>query len=173
MTSNRQKREELEKIYGKGSMFERSQCEEYIQTLPRIKGYQKFIEEKRYSTKEKRRLTKNMNFHHLLHKSEGGETSVENGALVNELEHRYIHALPRQQEEIINNHIRKWKVDFITLTTEGVQESGELEQDESTEIIEIPVHTYHRKTSLRQAEERRRRQEKREFNRLRKEMEDR
>ncbi len=173
MSDNKAKREELERIYGAGSMFQRSKAEEYISTLPKIKGYQRYIHEKRFTTKEIKKLVRQMNFHHLKHVSEGGETTLENGAVVNALEHRYMHDLPRAHEEIINNHIRRWKIDFIALTTEGVQDSGELVQDEQTETIEIPVHTYYRKVDLRRAEERRRRQEKREFNRLRKEIEDR
>jgi hypothetical protein len=173
MSDNKAKREELEKIYGSGSMFQRSKAEEYVSTLPKIKGYQRYIHERKFTTKEIRKLVRQMNYHHLKHVSEGGATTLENGAVVNELEHRYMHDLPRNHEEIINNHIRKWKVDFITLTTEGVQKSGELVQDETTETIEIPVHTYHKKVDLRRAEERRRRQEKKEFNRLRKEIEDR
>lgn len=169
MSSNKQKREELEKIYGKGSMFEKSQCEQYVETLPRIKGYQKYIEEKRYTTKEKRRLTKNINFHHLIHKSEGGETSIENGALVNEMEHRYMHSLPRQEEEIINDHIRQWKIDFITLTTEGVIESGEVVPE--IETITIPVYTY--KRSRQATIERQRRHDKRKMQKIKKELEDR
>ena len=173
MSDNKSKRDELEKIYGSGSMFQRSKAEVYISTLPKIKGIQRFIREKHYSTKEINKLIRRMNYHHMKHVSEGGATTLENGAVVNELEHRYMHDLPRGHEEIINNHIRRWKLDFMTLTTGGVQDSGELVQDESTETIEIPVHTYHRKVDLRRAEERRRRQEKKEFNRLRKEIEDR
>ena len=173
MSDNKAKREELEKIYGSGSMFQRSKAEEYISTLPKIKGYQRYIHERKFTTKEIRKLVRQMNYHHLKHVSEGGTTTLENGAVVNALEHQYMHNLPRGHEEVINNHIRKWKVDFITLTTEGVQDSGELVQDETTETIEIPVHTYHRKVDLRRAEERRRRQEKRDFNRLKKELEDR
>ena len=173
MSDNKSKRDELEKIYGSGSMFQRSKAEVYISTLPRIKGIQRFIREKHYSTKEINKLIRRMNYHHMKHVSEGGATTLENGAVVNELEHRYMHDLPRSHEEIINNHIRRWKVDFMTLTTEGVQESGELVQDDSTETIEIPVHTYHKKVDLRRAEERKRRQEKREMKRIKKELEDR
>jgi hypothetical protein len=173
MSDNKSKRDELEKIYGSGSMFQKARTEEYIATLPRIKGIKQYIREKHYSGKVLKQLRKQMQFHHMKHVSEGGKTTLENGAVVDAVEHPYMHSLPREHEEIINNHIRKWKVDFMTLTTEGVQESGELVQDDSTETIEIPVHTYHRKVDLRRAEERRRRQEKREFNKLRKEIEDR
>lgn len=50
-----------------------------------------------------------MTLHHLQHRSESGSTSAENGAIINELAHRYMHSLPRNQEEIINNYIREWK----------------------------------------------------------------
>lgn len=173
MSDNKAKREELEKIYGSGSMFQKSKAEEYVSTLPKIKGYQRYMHEKHFTTKEIKKLVRQMNFHHLKHVSEGGATTLENGAVVNALEHRYMHDLPRGHEEIINNHIRKWKVDFMTLTTEVVQDSGELVQDESTETIEIPVHTYHKKVDLKRVEERRRRQEKRDYQRLKKELEDR
>ena len=173
MSDNKAKREELERIYGEGSMFQKSKAEEYVSTLPKIKGYQRYIHEKKFTTKDIKKLVRQMNFHHLKHVSEGGATTLENGAVVNALEHRYMHDLPRSHEEIINNHIRKWKVDFMTLTIEGVQDSGELVQDDSTETIEIPVHTYHKKIDLRRTEERRRRQEKREMKRIKKELEDR
>lgn len=169
MSSNKQKREELEQIYGKGSMFEKAQSEQYIETLPRIKGYKKYIQEKRYTGKEIRRLTKSMNYHHLKHKSEGGETSIENGAVVNEMEHRYMHSLPRQHEEIINDHIRQWKIDFITLTTEGVIESGEVVPE--IETLTIPVYTY--KKTRQATIERQRRHDKRQMQKIKKELEDR
>ena len=50
--------------------------------------------------------------HHLRHRSENGATSIENGANVAEVAHQYMHSLPRDQEEIINNMLRQWKRDF-------------------------------------------------------------
>ena len=50
-----------------------------------------------------------MNYHHLKHKSEGGETTIENGAIVSALAHMYMHSLPREQEEFINDELRKYK----------------------------------------------------------------
>lgn len=71
MASNKKKRLELEAIYGKGSMFEKSKAEQYISSLPKIKGYKKFLKEKHYTSKEIAQLKKRMNYHHLVHKSEG------------------------------------------------------------------------------------------------------
>lgn len=175
MASNKKKREELELIYGQGSMFQKSKAEEYISTLPKIKGYKRFIKEKHFTSKEIRKLVKRMNYHHLQHKAEGGTTTIENGAIVNELEHRYLHNLPRNQEEIINNHIRQWKADFISMTTEGISDHKEIDIDLTTDYIEIPIYDYkpQKKISKRQYEEKQRKREKQEFIKLKKELEDR
>lgn len=175
MASNKKKREELELIYGQGSMFQKSKAEEYISTLPKIKGYKRFIKEKHFTSKEIRKLVKRMNYHHLQHKAEGGTTTIENGAIVNELEHRYLHNLPRNQEEIINNHIRQWKADFISMTTEGITDHKEIDIDLTTDYIEIPIYDYkpQKKISKRQYEEKQRKREKQEFIKLKKELESR
>jgi hypothetical protein len=173
MASNKKKRDELQLIYGEGSMFEKSRCEEYIATLPKIKGYKRFIKEKRFTTKEIRKLTHRMNYHHLEHKADGGATNVENGAVVNELEHRYIHSLPRNQEEIINNHIRQWKADFIAIMGGQVIDSQEIDINLNEDVIEIPVHNMNIKHNLKYLEEKRRRQEKQELQKLKKEYEER
>lgn len=170
MSDNKAKREELERIYGKGSMFQKARTEEYIETLPRIKGIQQYIREKHYSGKVLKQLRKQMQFHHMQHKSEGGKTTLENGAVVDAVEHPYMHSLPREYEEIINNHIRQWKVDFLTFTTDRVIEHEEVTQE--PEFIEIPVYEYHKFTK-KQLRRMRRRQEKRELREKIKELEDR
>lgn len=173
MASNKTKRLQLEQIYGEGSMFQKSKAEEYIATLPKIKGYKKFIHEKHFTSKEIKKLVRRMNYHHLHHKADGGKTDLENGAVVNELEHRYIHSLPRNQEEIINNHIRKWKADFITLSSQGVADHQEIDIDLNTDYIEIPTYDYKpKKVNKKQYEEKQRKKETKEFLRLKKELED-
>lgn len=172
MASNKKKREQLEEIYGKGSMFEKSHTEDYISTLPKIKGYKKFLKEKHFTSKEIKKLTERMNYHHLEHKADGGATSIENGAIVNELEHRYLHSLPRNQEEVINNHIRQWKIDFITLSTESVIDSEQIQIDLNEDYIEIPVYDY-KKMTKKELIRKQRRMEKRELQKLKKEYEER
>ena len=53
-----------------------------------------------------------MNLHHLIHRAEGGKTTVENGAVVNSLAHMYMHSLPREAEEFINEELRQYKQDI-------------------------------------------------------------
>lgn len=174
MASNKKRREELERIFGEGSMFQKAKTEEYISTLPKIKGYRRFLKERHFTTKELRKLTKRMNYHHLEHRADGGTTTIENGAVVNEAEHRYIHSLPRNQEEIINNHIRKWKADFISMTTDGIIDHKEVDIDLNQDFIEIPTHDYKpKKVNKKYYEEKQRKREDKEFLKLKKELESR
>lgn len=174
MASNKKRREELERIFGEGSMFQKAKTEEYISTLPKIKGYRRFLKERHFTTKELRKLTKRMNYHHLEHRADGGTTTIENGAVVNEAEHRYIHSLPRNQEEIINNHIRKWKADFISMTTDGIIDHKEVDIDLNQDFIEIPTHDYKpKKVNKKHYEEKQRKREDKEFLKLKKELESR
>ena len=82
--------------------------------------------------------------HHLRHRSENGATSIENGANVAEVAHQYMHSLPRDQEEIINNMLREWKRDFniaaAQLTTQGIHKAELIEFEEPEEVIVIPAY---------------------------------
>lgn len=108
-SKNKKIRHNLERIYGKGCMFQKAYIAERIAAIGGIKTYKQFIEEKHYTLKEIKRLEANMTLHHLKHRSEGGPTTEENSANINELAHRYVHSLPRNQEEVVNNMLRDYK----------------------------------------------------------------
>lgn len=111
--TNKAARQNLERIYGKGCMFFKANIPERLrQAGIQIKGYKVFVSEKRYKAKKIRKLETTMTYHHLEHNADGGKTNVENGAVVNELAHRYLHSLPRQDEEIINDMLRDYKREF-------------------------------------------------------------
>jgi len=109
MKQNKKIREELEEKYGKGCMFKKAKIEKKIEEKTTIKTYKKFLQEKKYTGKAIKLYESQMNLHHLQHRSEGGETTVENGAVINSLAHMYIHSLSREQEEFINNELREYK----------------------------------------------------------------
>ena len=92
-----------------GCMFRKSHAEEFIEKVGTIKTYKQFKEQKKYTSKKIKQLEQMKTLHHLQHKSEGGRTCIENGAIINELAHTYLHSLPRNQEEVINDYIREWK----------------------------------------------------------------
>lgn len=110
MSSNAEGRRLLQMIYGKGCMFKKAHIEEQVEALRTIKTYKRFLRETKYTSKKVKKLESNITYHHLKHKSEGGNVSIENGSLINELAHRYIHSLPRKDEEVINDMLREYKL---------------------------------------------------------------
>ena len=108
-SKNKKIRHSLERIYGKGCMFQKAYIAERIAAIGGIKTYREFIKEKKYTLKEIKRLEANMTLHHLKHRSDGGPTTEENSANINELAHRYVHSLPGNHEEIVNNMLRDYK----------------------------------------------------------------
>lgn len=138
MSSNKAVRERLEMIYGKGCMFQKAHIAKRIEEMGGIKTYKKFKEEKKYTLKKERYFEKQMTLHHLKHRSEGGDTSIRNGAEISTLAHQYMHSLPRHQEEIINNMLRQYKIEYATLSTRGISKPQIIEL-ELNDMIEIPL----------------------------------
>lgn len=112
---NRQIRQQLTRLYGEGCFFERAHIAEKIEKMGGIKTYKKFLQEKRYTGKK---IVNQISMHHLCHRSEGGSTTVYNGANVSTVAHQYLHSLPRDQEEIINNELRRFKynIDMVRMS---------------------------------------------------------
>lgn len=148
MADNMTKRRQLEKIYGKGCMFKKAKIEEQIESLkPKriIKSYKMYLKEMKYTGKMIRQVESNMTYHYLRHRGEGGKTNIENGAIVNEMAHRYMHSLPRNEEEIINDMIREYKLTggVLVPTEKGmeVQQPIQIDLDFNMEdCITIPVY---------------------------------
>ena len=155
---NRKIRELLEKIYGEGCMFQKAKIEKRIEQLGEIRTYRQFKEEHRYKLKKIKIFEQMMSLHHLKHKSEGGQTTVDNGAVINSLAHTYLHSLPRADEEIINDMLREYKKCRVVFD----------------DVPQIEVHYAMVKPSdLSRSIDKQRRKDKKEFERLRKEYEDR
>lgn len=147
MNTNKSAKQALERVYGKGCMFKKAHIEEQIEALRTIKTYRRFLQETRYTGRKIHLLESNLTYHHLKHRSEGGKSTLENGAVIGELPHRYIHSLSRQEEEIINNMFREYKFKLqggILVPTEtGIDMRDpiqiELELNGEDGYIEIPA----------------------------------
>ena len=149
MSSNKKMHDKLAKIYGNKCMFLASHCD-----TVHFKQYQA-----RYTSKRLQKLIKNITVHHLKHRSEGGHTDIKNCSLVSELAHRYIHTLPREKEEIINNKIKDYKKCKIEFTDD---------------VPEIELHYAMVKPSdISRSIEKQRKKDKKEFNKERLKWEDR
>ena len=133
---NKKARKQLEQIYGKGCMFEKAKVAERIAKMGGIKTYSSFLASKKFKGKGIKRC---MTYHHLVHEEDGGKATVENGAVVEAMAHEYLHSLPRHQEEIINNMLRAYKINFLEMNQEQVLGSGTVEIEEDAEYISIPI----------------------------------
>ena len=77
--------------------------------------------------------------------------------MVDTTAHAYLHSLPRHQEEIINNMLRTYKINFIEMNTQGVVQHDATEFDMS-DYITIPLEPddiqYNRKRAIRERKQR-------------------
>ena len=148
---NKQARKELERIYGKGCFFARARIAERIETTDEL-SFKRFVEYKRYKGKK---ISHRITYHHLVHRADGGKATVENGANVEEIAHQYLHSLPRAKEEVINNMLREWKLNYVTINGD---EAGtvDLENVEIAEdVIVIPVYDVKSKPKYNRAKTKR------------------
>lgn len=148
--SNKRAKQALIEIYGDGCMFEKARIAEKIEQMGGIRTYRSYAAEKRFKGKS---IKKQLTYHHLRHKSEGGPASVENGAVIEATAHAYLHSLPRHQEEIINNMLRLYKINVIEMNTQGVVQHDAIEFDVS-DYVTIPVYSdnerYNRKKTIQE-----------------------
>lgn len=147
---NQSLKRKLQSIYGKGCFFERARVAERIEAMGGIRTYKSFVEEKRYKGKP---ISYQLTVHHLKHRSNGGENTVDNCANVAEVAHQYIHSLSFEDEEIINDMLREFKMNYIIMSGRGeIDTSGSINLDLSPhDYISIPVY----ENTIEQEEERR------------------
>ena len=168
--SNRSAKKELERIYGKGCFFNRAKVAEQIEAMGGIKTFKVFVQEKKFKGKP---ISHQITYHHLKHKSEGGKATVENGANVEEVAHQYLHSLPRNQEEIINNMLREFKLNCIMMTGDGqVQEAQSISFNFGEDVLVIPLYDnderHNPEVARQQAEEREKAKHTKEYKKKKK-----
>lgn len=149
---NKKIRMQLEKMYGKGCFFARARLAERLEQIDKDLSFKRFVQKKIYSGKK---ISHQISLHHLQHSSEFGSTTVENGANVEEIAHQFLHSLPRDKEEIANNMLRQWKLNYVTINGE---EAGtvDLENVEIAEdVIVIPVYDVKSKPKYNRAKTKR------------------
>lgn len=134
---NKKIRKRLEKIYGEGCFFDMANIAERIESIGGIKTFKVFVVERKYTGQP---ISTQITLHHLQHISEGGATTVDNGANVKEIAHQYIHSLPRDQEEIVNDMIRDFKLNCVMVTGDGkVQEAQSISFNFKEDVLTIPL----------------------------------
>lgn len=159
---NKVLKRKLKAAYGDGCFFERAHISERIEAMGGIKTFKVFVEERRYSGKS---ISYQLTVHHLKHRSNGGENTVDNCANVAEVAHQYMHSLSFADEEIINEMLREFKVNFMIMKGNGqVENSGTLEVGQPQEYITIPVYDTTLEQQIKLEEIREARKQKQKYN---------
>ena len=140
MAKNKVIQRKLKNIYGEGCFFHRAGIAERIEAMGGIRTFKSFTEEKRLKGKK---ISYQITVHHLKHRSAGGSSSVDNCANVAEIAHQYMHSLTFAEEEIINEMLREFKLNFVMMQGNGqTHESGSItiSAEPPREYISRPVY---------------------------------
>lgn len=148
MSTNKSARQELERLYGKECFIEKLHLREEKQ--------------QRYTGKGQLKRMKQLTYHHIQMRKDGGKATVENGALLSTENHEWFHKQNPEKQAEMNKAFQQYKMTMAIVTTAGVQQAKEIEFDMS-DCITIPLEKNRETTKQRRA------REKRE---LRKEMEE-
>lgn len=135
--SNRRKKEELIKIYG-------PKC--FIEELGLRKPSEIAKERKKYTGKKQLKIMDELTYHHIKERCNGGKTTLENGAILRNMNHQWFNRQSKERQAEMNEMFQEYKRKFprfsivaAQLTTEGVKKT-EIIEFEETETIEIPLY---------------------------------
>lgn len=96
MSSNKKAKEELIKFYG-------AEC--FIDKLK----LRKDVEPKRYKGKKQMQRMKQLTYHHIKMKKDGGRATLENGALLSAENHAWFHKQSEQSQAEMNEIFQEYK----------------------------------------------------------------
>ena len=148
-----------------------------------IFGYKCFIEElgirsqkeidkdlARFKGKGQRKRMYALTYHHIVEKCRGGKSSIENGALLRNINHQWFNTLSKERQAEINSLFQAYKREFLTkpiiqvtaLTTEEIQkpiiidlnESTKLEEESNEDYLTIPAQDFTPEDYLKYKQER-------------------
>lgn len=144
MSSNKRAKEELIRRYG-------AEC--FIEKLK----LRKDIEPRRYKGKGQMKKMKQLTYHHIKMKKDGGRATVENGALLSAENHAWFHKQNSQDQAIMNAMFQEYKKQY--------QECQVVFVDKLNLGFEIKAMEFHIDEKEQKKEKYNRAKEKREFQR--------
>lgn len=140
MSSNKSVKEKMIRIYG-------AEC--FIEKLHLRKD-----KERRYTGKGQLKRMKQLTYHHIKMKKDGGRATIENGALLSAENHAWFHKQSPEKQSEMNRAFQEYKMAFAELTTEGIKQAQRIEIDMSN-CMTIPLENNRETTKQRRAREKR------------------
>lgn len=100
MSSNKHVKDKMIKLFGK-------KC--FIEELHLRKPSEIEQDMKKYTGKCQRCIMDQLTYHHILERCKGGKATIENGALIRNINHQWFHRLPKDQQAKINELFQEYK----------------------------------------------------------------
>ena len=100
MSSNKHVKDKMIKIFGK-------KC--FIEELHLRKPEEIEQDKRRYTGKCQRCIMDQLTYHHILERCKGGKATIENGALLRNINHQWFHRLSKEQQAKINELFQEYK----------------------------------------------------------------
>lgn len=162
MSSNKKVKNELIRLYGNKCFIERLHLRD--------------TGNKRYRGCSQYKKMKQLTYHHIRMKKDGGKATIENGALLSAENHQWFHKQPKERQEQMNNMFKalKREIDQHRLEVEYVEEVECPFEINCTEIWfdeKDQIHT--NTTSKKQYKAKQKAKDRKELQRIKKEYEDR
>ena len=93
-----------------------------------------------YTGKAQYQRMKQLTYHHIKMKKDGGKATVENGALLRNENHMWFHKQPKDKQAKMNQAFQDYKLRFAKIEVKDNKlEVEPIEMPECEEYIEIPV----------------------------------
>lgn len=135
MSSNKKAKEELIRLYG-------AEC--FIEKLKLRKD-----KNRKYTSKSQMKKMKQLTYHHIIERKNGGKATVENGAILSIENHEWFNKQTKEKQEEMNKIFQDYKIGIIEFTTEETKQIKEIALPEIKEdYIEIPVYDFTEKDYL-------------------------
>lgn len=145
MSSNKSAKEELIRRYGAECFIERLKLRKDVGT-------------KRYKSKGQRARMKQLTYHHIKMKKDGGRATVENGALLSAENHAWFHQQTQQDQSRMNEIFQEYKKQY--------QECKVVFVDDLELSFQVKAMEFHIDEREQKKEKYNRAKEKREFQKM-------
>ncbi|MGN1300689.1 MAG: hypothetical protein ACI4VC_05040 [Clostridia bacterium] len=139
-------------------MSNKSVKEQMIQ----IYGAECFIEKlrlrqdknRKYKGKGQLNKMKQLTYHHIKMKKDGGKATVENGALLSAENHAWFHQQSPEKQAEMNKAFQEYKMSVAEVTTHGIIQAHKIDID-MNDCMTIPLENNRETTKQRRAREKR------------------
>lgn len=106
---------------------------------------------KRFKSKKQRAIMDELTYHHIIEKCKGGKATVENGAILRNINHQWFNRLSKEKQKEINNLFQEYKAKIdkeriiLTATALSTKEISkpikiELDINDNTDCLIIPAY---------------------------------